>query len=132
MVFVDINQKQQRIMDNYEEINYRGSRKELPEGFRNFGMIIPQEVVKERKQPFIRIYKKFGYWYIKIRALRYPRLLDKILRPLCKYDWHRWIGLYGSSSYTISPDPQYIHQDIAVRQIIYQCARCKKTKSVAK
>ena len=94
-------------------------------------MLIPKEAVKFKKPPFFKAWNQFGYWHFKIRKPRYPKLLDKILRPLCRVGLHRWKATYGHISYSIwqynTPDAKVSDEK---REQNYQCARCKKTKVI--
>ena len=108
-----------------ENIEYLGNRSNLPEGF---GMIIPQGPYRPPKEPFFKLWREFGYWHFKIRIPRYPKWLDRLLKPLCKHGLHRWIGTFGFKQYS------YKWGDATSWEIKnehnFQCARCKKTKSV--
>lgn len=97
---------------------------------KNFGMMIPKEAYKPPKRSFIKIGKEYGYWSIKIRIPRYPKLLDKLLRPLCKLDWHRWTGGYGFKSYKIAEENGHTRQWELNNETHTKCARCGKTKII--
>lgn len=113
-----------------DNITNAGTKVHLPE---NFAMMIPKEALKFKKPPFFKAWSQFGYWHFKIRKPRYPKLLDKILRPLCRFGLHRWKGTYGYISYSIwqydTPDAKVSDEK---QEDNFQCARCKKTKTTPK
>lgn len=107
--------------ENIEYIDYR----------KNFAMMIPKEALKFKRPPLIKITSEWGYWKISIKKPSYPELLDRLLRPLCKLGGHRWKATYGYTGFKIwqydSPDSNI--SDVK-KEENYQCARCKKTKTV--
>lgn len=52
--------------------------------------------------------------------------LDIFWVPLCKLNIHRWKSHYGYSFYSYSPS----ESTPEVRQHVYKCSCCKKTKTV--
>lgn len=101
------------------------------EGFlSNFGMMLPMIPFTEPPEPFFKMWKEYGYWHLKIRIPKYPRLLDRLLRPLCKHGWHRWVGTYGFAQYQYAEYPSTEKGTTRVKQQNFKCARCKKTKTV--
>jgi hypothetical protein len=114
-----------------DEIQYVGNRKDLPEGF---AMIIPKGPYVPPKEPWFKAYREYGYWHMRFKIPPYPKWLDRALKPLCKYGWHRWIGTFGFMQYSYPAWPPYPDKKTTSREVKqehhFRCARCGKNKSV--
>lgn len=107
-----------------DDVKYVGSRKNLPEGF---AMIIPQGPFRPPKKPWFKVWKEYDYWHMKVRMPGYPKWLDKMLRPLCRYGLHRWVGTFSIIQYSYGP-PKTTNWEVK-REQNFSCSRCKKTKT---
>lgn len=109
-----------------DKIEYVGNRSELPPGF---AMIIPKGLYVPPKEPWFKVWNEYNYWHLKIKMPGYPKWLDKLLKPLCKYGLHRWVGTFGFCQYSWSADTRPGSFEVK-REHNFRCARCKKNKSI--
>lgn len=79
--------------------------------FSNFGLMIPSPFEPPPRRRYITI---------KIPVPAYPKWLDKLLKPLCKYGIHHYRCLYTFYQYGNTSSP--------FGEDVYRCSRCKKTK----
>jgi hypothetical protein len=107
-----------------DEIEYVGNRGVLPEGY----TIMVSNGFKLPPKPRFKIWKEYGHWHIKIKIPGYPKWLDKLLKPLCRHGWHRWLPTIGFRQYSYGPET--VTTWTAERKENFICARCKKNKTV--
>jgi len=104
-------------MNNEPEDDYR----------KNFAIMIPQQAFKPVKPRKFKPHDPDG---IGLPRYRFPKWLDKLLKPFCQIGLHRWVGTYAFTSFTIAdygkPGSKSTNP---VTEQHYACARCKKHKT---
>lgn len=71
-------------------------------------------------------------WFIKptfrMRLAKWlDKTLDKLWKPLCKVGVHRWKSHFGFQSFSFGSG----ESQPTIKQAVYKCSCCKKTKTVS-
>ena len=84
---------------------------------------LPEECVRCHKKRWL----DYNHWRKRLSRFirRVDKTIDKALRPLCYLNLHRWKGTYRSASYSYGTGSGERSEEEH-----YQCARCRKNKTV--
>ena len=89
-----------------------------------FNRTLPEECARCGKKRWLN----YNHWRKKLSRFYsgFMKTVDVVLRPLCKFGWHRWKGTYRTSSFSYGPGGGQRHPD----EQHYTCARCNSHKTV--
>lgn len=84
---------------------------------------LPEECLRCHKERWLN----YNHWRKRLSRfiLRAKKQVDKILRPLCFFGWHRWKGTFRYSSWSYGSSSREKNEEDH-----YKCVRCAENKIV--